>query len=60
MVNDKIIIKLRDKCFDYFFKVDINDLFELKKWDFPNKAGKVEMHIRRGELFEKVCISNKP
>jgi hypothetical protein len=48
MIEDKIIIKLRDKFFDYFLKFDCKDLFELNKWAFPNKAGKVEMQVRRG------------
>jgi hypothetical protein len=58
MIEDKIIIKIRDKFFDYFLKFDCKDLFELNKWAFPNKAGKVEMQVRRGQLFEKVCILN--
>ena len=41
MLEDKIIIKLKDKCYDFFLKVDCKNPLELKKWDFPNKAGKV-------------------
>ena len=52
MIEDKIIIKLRDKFLDYFFKFDCKDLFELNKWVFPNKARKVEMRVWRGKLFE--------
>jgi len=58
MIEDKMLLALKDKCFDSFLKYDREAEFELKKWDFINNAGNVEMQVRRGELFEKVCISN--
>ncbi len=58
MIEDKMLLTLQDKWVDCFSKYDCEAEYEVKNWDFINKSGQVEMRVRRGDVFEKVCISN--
>lgn len=58
MLTDAFLIELKEKYFSGFAPFLEGSPFEKKTWDFVSKAGKVEVNVCRGGLFEKICISS--
>ncbi len=58
MLTDTFLVELQQRYFDAFAPFTTGGTFEKKEWDFLTKAGRVEVNVCRGGIFEKVCISN--
>lgn len=57
MLTDTFLIALKEKYLEKISFLNAGKVFEQKSWDFLTKAGKVEVNVNRGELFEKACVS---
>jgi coproporphyrinogen III oxidase len=57
MLTDKFLESLKKRYIDTIAKLNKNKEFESKTWDFINKAGKIEVNVSRGDVFEKACVS---
>jgi len=57
MLTDEFLIALKQKYIDTISQYNQESTLETKKWDFANKAGKAEVNVSRGKVFEKACVS---
>ena len=57
MLTDKFLIDLKQKYIEAISRCNTGSAFEKKQWDFVSKAGKVEVNVSRGDVFEKACVS---
>jgi coproporphyrinogen III oxidase len=57
MLTDEFLIALKQKYINTIAQYNQDKAFEKKEWDFANSAGKVEVKVSRGKVFEKACIS---
>jgi len=57
MLTDEFLIALKQKYIDTISQYNQERTLETKKWDFANKAGKAEVNVSRGKVFEKACVS---
>jgi len=58
MLTDTFLIELQQKYLNAFAPYIPAEGFDKKQWDFITRAGDVEVQVSRGDLFEKVCVSN--
>lgn len=58
MLTDTFLIELQQKYLNAFKPYIPAEGFDKKQWDFITRAGDVEVNVSRGDLFEKVCVSN--
>lgn len=58
MLTDTFLIELQQKYLNAFAPYIPAEGFDKKRWDFFTRAGDVEVQVSRGDLFEKVCVSN--
>jgi coproporphyrinogen III oxidase len=58
MLTDTFLLELKQKYLDAFAPYIQDPGFEKKSWELITKAGDVEVNASRGDLFEKVCVSN--
>ena len=58
MLTDTFLIELQQKYLNAFAPYIPAEGFDKKQWDFITRAGNVEVQTSRGDLFEKVCVSN--
>ena len=57
MLTDTFLIALKQKYLDAITQYNKGAAFEKREWEFLSKAGKVEVNVSRGGLFEKACVS---
>jgi coproporphyrinogen III oxidase len=57
VLTDAFLIALKQRYLETIAQLNGGKIFEKKSWDFLTKAGKVEVNINRGDLFEKACVS---
>jgi coproporphyrinogen III oxidase len=57
MLTDSFLIALKQKYIDTIAQYNQDKTFEKKEWDFITKAGKSEINVSRGKVFEKACVS---
>jgi coproporphyrinogen III oxidase len=57
MLTDEFLIALKKKYIDAILRCNQGKAFEKKERDFVTKAGKVEVNVSRGDVFEKACVS---
>jgi len=57
MLTDQFLIALKQKYIDTIVHYNQDKAFEKKEWDFVNRAGKAEVNVSRGKVFEKACVS---
>jgi coproporphyrinogen III oxidase len=57
MLTNSFLAELKKNYLDAFAPLIVAAPFEKKEWDFLSKAGRVEVNVSRGPVFEKVCIS---
>ncbi len=57
MLTDTFLIALKQQYLDALTLYNKGSVFEKKEWEFLNKAGRVEVNVTRGGLFEKACVS---
>jgi coproporphyrinogen III oxidase len=57
MLTDQFLIALKKKHIDTITKYNEDKTIETKQWEFTTKAGKAEVNVSRGKVFEKACIS---
>jgi len=58
MLTNTFLLELQKKYFDALAPLTAGAPFEKQEWDFANRAGRVEVNVSRGPVFEKVCVSN--
>ena len=58
MLTDTFLIELQQKYLNAFAPYIPAEGFHTKQWDFFTRAGDVAVQVSRGDLFEKVCVSN--
>jgi coproporphyrinogen III oxidase len=57
MLTDTFLIALKQKYLDAITQYNKGAAFEKREWEFLSKAGRVEVNVSRGGLFEKACVS---
>jgi coproporphyrinogen III oxidase len=57
MLTDTFLITLKQRYMDTISRLNGGKPFEKKERDFLTKAGKVEVNVNRGDVFEKACVS---
>ncbi len=57
MLTDTFLIGLKQKYLDAISQYNTGAAFEKREWEFLSKAGRVEVNVSRGGLFEKACVS---
>ncbi len=58
MLKDAFLLELQQRYLDAAAPYAGAAGFETQTWEFANKAGDVAVHVHRGDVFEKICISN--
>ena len=57
MLTDEFLISLKQKYIDTIVHYNQDKTLEKEEYDFVNKAGRAEVNVSRGKVFEKACVS---
>lgn len=57
MLTDQLLIRLKQGYLEAISRLHPGKAFEKKEWDFLTKAGRIEVNVVRGDIFEKACVS---
>lgn len=57
VLHDSFLVGLRERFVRGFNSHLGGHPFQEHRWDFNGRAGMVSVHVARGDVFEKVCVS---
>lgn len=58
MLTDSFLLNLEQKYIEAFSRLNSGSPFKKEQADFTTAAGRAEVNVSRGRVFEKVCVSN--
>lgn len=57
MLAHQTLLSLKKTYSDEILRCDEGRSFEQRKWEFSTHQGRVTVHVLRGDVFEKACVS---
>lgn len=57
MLNDPLLVALRDGYIDSFLKCEPGKRFDDRQWPIAGHQGQITVRVLRGDVLEKACVS---